>query len=124
MVKRFIIDVDTDSDHDLEAASYVTTVTRAQVSSTVMEDLMSVLNVSVLKEYEKHPNRHFILGHMFIALMIGAGFCSGLCVGFAMFLKSKCAQFDSVRYLVSVKVVILDLVMSYLKTLIHIFQAV
>lgn len=108
MVRRIIIDVDTDGDHDLEDAGYVTTVTRAQVTSKALGELMSVLEGSTKEVYEeknKEPGTVVYVYGAFLAL-IAFGFC--LYVGFSLYLQSKCARFILVRYMIS-EVVILDL---------------
>lgn len=51
MGKRFIIDVDTDDDHLLVNAGYDSVVTKAQVSSDSLSDLLSVLDASTTTGY-------------------------------------------------------------------------
>ncbi|XP_050715699.1 serrate RNA effector molecule homolog [Eriocheir sinensis] len=89
MVKRFIIDVDTDGDHDLEDAGYVATVTRAQVSSEALGDLMSVLDGSTREVYEENIAEQFTIIYVYMGFVSLLFFIAGLSMGIVMFLKSS-----------------------------------
>lgn len=121
MVKRFIIDVDTDGDHDLEDAGYVTTVTRAKVTSEALGPLMSVLDGSNTEVYGEKIPQPMTLGYISMGIA-SVLFILVVLLCFTLCIDRKCARFILVKYDIS-ESGHTGSIMSYPKTSNHIFQS-